>query len=164
MRDYTAFFTAAVRQGTHYDAEYVRNMLNAHDNICCTDDADCIDENFLLVYETDGYDYTDFYGYLSMYYPAALLKEHCPALVKEILDGLHILYTDLEEPMRCDADVLRQFAPKRPNSFPIFDEDALLAGDVSPEDERFLLVLYRLETGHKCYVDAGEFYFREINR
>ena len=164
MRDYTAFFAAAVRQSADYSAEFVQNMLNAFDTVLCTDEIDCIDENFLFIYCYDGRTPHTFYGYLSMHYPAALLTADCPALVKEILTEEHVLYTDLTEPMSCDADILRKFAPQRPMSFPVFNEDALLAGDISPDDERFLLVLSRLETGHKSYVDAGEFYLREINR
>lgn len=162
MRDYTEFFKAALRAGADYSADDVQNALSAHDNICCTDDMDCNYENWLFIYGCDGMDFTDFYGYLSMRYPAALLKADCPAQVKEILAQNHVIYTALEEPMCCDAEILRRFAPQ--SAYIIFNEDALLSGDISPDDAHFLLVLERLETGRKCYVDAGDFCFGEINR
>ena len=161
MRDYTEFFAEAIRKSAGYDAERACSVLNGHDAILCTDEIDCLDENFLFLYETDGWNPGALYGYLSMRFPAALLTAQCPAAVIAVLDQLHILHTDLEESMCCDPEILKQYAPQE--RYHIFNEDLLLAGDYSEDDERFRLVLYRLETGRKCYVDAGDFMFCEIN-
>jgi len=162
MKDCTDFFTEAIKQGEEYCAEDVQLFLNAYDEIACEDDDDALEPNWLLLYRTDGYDCTDFYGYLSIQYPAAFLTAQCPQLLKEILQSQHILYTLLEEPMCCDAEILKRYAPQE--RYKVFNEDALVSGEISPDDERFQLVLYRLETGYKCYIDAGDFRLDEMNR
>lgn len=162
MKDYTEIFAAALRQSEGYSADAVQSALNAYDTIFCTDDMDCLYENFLFLYETDGWNHGALYGYLSVYHPLALLTEHCPAFVKEVLQQQHILFTSLEEPMCCDAEILRQYAPQP--AYIIFNEDALISGNPSPDDAHFRLVLQRLETGCQPYVDAGNFRFCEINR
>ncbi|MBR5372713.1 MAG: hypothetical protein IK130_10935 [Oscillospiraceae bacterium] len=161
MKDYTAFFSRALRQPMNYNADWVNSMLNAYDRLACFED-DTLDRNWFVLYETDGWVTLETYGYLSAHHPAALLTAACPPHIVRILDGLHILHTDFEEPMRCDPEILKGYAPQQ--RYHIFNEDEFVGGDFSEEDERFLLVLHRLQTGQKLYVDAGCFLLHEINQ
>lgn len=99
----------------------------------------------------------DNYGYLSIQYPVALIKENCPEIIRRILAENNILFTELEEPMRCNEDILRKYVDRR-----LIDESAFLNGNFSFDDERFDFILNRIETGYSCYIDASNFMFNDI--
>lgn len=101
----------------------------------------------------------DIYGYLSRKYPVALIKENCPDIIKYTLTENKILFTEFEEPMCCNEDILRKYIRGRC----IIDESVFLNdGDFSFDDEKFELILHRLETGEHYYIDAENFMFSEI--
>lgn len=102
---------------------------------------------------------TDSYGYLSICYPVTLIKENCPDIIKSVLAENNILFTELEEPMRCNEDILRKYVDEQY----VFDENAFLSSDFYFEDYRFELILRRLETGEQYYIDAGNFIFDDIH-
>lgn len=63
----------------------------------------------------------------------------------------------LEEPMRCDEQILRQYVPQKT----VLDE-CFPDGEYDINDVRFQMVLDRLENGQKNYIDAGCFTMKEI--
>lgn len=158
MKDYTEIFSKAIRYRAGYNAEKIGKIINAQENFNFGDFDEWIEEHWYLLSAKKIVSDDEYYGYLSSEYPVALLSESCPDRLKQILDENGIFHTELIEPLSCDEDVLKQFVHHKK----VFDEHFLDDGDFSFEDERFALVLERLENGFQRYVDASHFLFSEI--
>lgn len=160
MKDYTEIFSKAIDLSAGYDIEKISEIINSiGDNYC--EETDEWGEYFwcFMCKKTLDNKLVGIYGYVSKYYPVALIKENCPEIIKHTLEENNILVTELEEPMSCNEDILRNYVGRRR----VIDENAFLNnGDFSFEDERFDMILYRLETGHHFYVDSGNFTFDDI--
>ncbi|MDE6426269.1 MAG: hypothetical protein K2K89_09075 [Ruminococcus sp.] len=159
MKDYTEIFSKAIDLSSGYDIEKICDIINViGDNYCGPDDEWCGYNWYYLCKETEDNKLGDVYGYLSVYYPIALIKENCPDIIKSVLAENNILLTEFEEPMCCNEDILKQYVDRL-----VIDESAFLNnGDFSFNDERFELILDRLETGTHYYIDAENFMFHEI--
>lgn len=155
MKDYTEIFSEAIELSSEYN---IADIINSTDgNYCGTDDKWCSYLWYDLCKKTADNKMGDNYGYLSIKYPVALIKENCPEIIRRILAENNILFTELEEPMCCNEDILRKYVDRR-----VIDESAFLNGNFSFDDVRFELILDRLETGISCYIDAGNFMFKDI--
>lgn len=173
MKDYTEIFSKAIELSSGYRVENIADIINSTDDNYCQERDDWGEYNWYYLAKADksdipinvGYlseeDIDDMilytYGYLSCYYPVALIKENCPEIIRRILAENNILFTELEEPMRCNEDILRKYVDRR-----VIDESAFLNGNFSFDDERFELILDRIETGYSCYIDASNFIFDDI--
>ena len=158
MKDYTEIFSKAIELSSGYRIENIADIINSTDgNYCGTDDEQCSYLWYDLCKKTADNKMGDNYGYLSIQYPVALIKENCPEIIRRILAENNILFTELEEPMRCNEDILRKYVDRR-----VIDESAFLNGNFSFDDERFDLILDRIETGYSCYIDASNFMFDDI--
>lgn len=160
MKDYTEIFSEAIELSSGYNIENIADIINSTDgNYCGTDDEWCGYNWYDLCKETADNMMGDNYGYLSREYPVALIKENCPDIIKRILAENNILFTEFEEPMCCNEDILRKYVYEKR----VIDESVFLDnGDFSFDDVRFELILDRLETGISCYIDAENFMFSEI--
>ncbi|MCM1505743.1 MAG: hypothetical protein NC177_01210 [Ruminococcus flavefaciens] len=160
MKDYTEIFSKAIELSSGYNIEKICDIINAiGDNYCGTDSEWCTYCWYDLCRKTADNKMIDTYGYLSVDYPVALIKENCPDVIKSVLSENNILFTEFEEPMRCKEDILRKYVYRRR----VIDESAFLNdGDFSYDDERFELILDRIETGWSCYIDASNFMFCDI--
>lgn len=161
MKDYTEIFSKAVELSSGYDIDKISVLINAvGDNYCGTDSEWCTYRWYYLCRETEDNMLVDDYGYLSVDYPVALIKENCPDIIKSVLAENNILLTEFEEPMCCNEDVLRKYVHGRR----VIDETVFLNnGDFSFDDERFELILERIETGERYYIDAENFMFSDIH-
>lgn len=162
MKDYTEIFSKAIDLSTGYDIKKISEIINSiGDNYGCEEDGEWGVYFWRLLCEViPNYGITDIYGYLSKYYPIALIKENCPEIIKHTLEENNILVTELEEPMSCNEYILRNYVC---DSRRIIDENAFLNnGDFSFDDERFDMILCRIETGCHFYVDSGNFTFDDI--
>ena len=159
MKDYTEIFSKAIDLSAGYDIKKISEIINSiGDNYC--EETDDWGEYYwyFMCKETPDNKLVDTYGYVSKYYPVALIKENCPEIIKHTLEENNILVTELEEPMCCNEDILREYVDRR-----VIDENAFLNnGNFSFDDERFDMILYRIETGYSCYIDAGNFMFDDI--
>lgn len=159
MKDYTGIFSEALEISSGYDINKICDIINSvGDNYCGMDDEMCTYRWYYLCRTTENNMLYGVYGYLSVDYPVALLKENCPDIIKSVLAAYKILFTEFEEPMCCSEDILRKYVHGRR----VIDETAFLNSDFSYGDERFKLILQRIETGKRYYIDAENFIFREI--
>ena len=158
MKDHTEIFTKAIEKKEQYDFETVRRLIDAHDVLQCGDWDDWADDRWYRLCPKKPCGYDKCYGFISAAFPVALVTKNCPEDLKKLLDENGILHTELEEPMSCDEDILRQFVP----GCVVFDESFMESGDLSFDDERFFLYNQKLDTGHKGYIDAGCFTMEEI--
>lgn len=158
MKDYTEIFSKAIELSSGYRVENIADIINSTDDNYCQERDDWGEYNwYYLAGEDKDHMILGDYGYLSIQYPVALIKENCPEIIRRILAENNILFTELEEPMRCNEDVLRKYVDRR-----VIDESAFLNGNFSFDDERFDLILDRIETGYSCYIDASNFMFDDI--
>lgn len=155
--DYTEVFAEAIKRNAQYDFAEMKKRIDAQENMQCGDWDDWADINWCRLCPDTPVPYDQCFGFLCMRYPVVLLTEHCPNILRHLLNENGILCAKLEEPMCCDAEILRQFVPHKP----VFDE-RFLEGAYDADDERFQMVLHRLETGQKNYIDAGSFAMEEI--
>ncbi|MDE6780812.1 MAG: hypothetical protein K2J40_05060 [Ruminococcus sp.] len=161
MKDYTEIFSKAIDLSSGYDIDKICDIINViGDNYCGTDDEWCTYLWYDLCKKTADNKLGDNYGYLSRDYSVALIKENCPDIIKHTLAENNILLTEFEEPMCCNEDVLREYVQGRR----VIDESVFLNNsDFSFDDERFELILHRLETGERYYIDAENFMFDDIH-
>lgn len=161
MKDYTEIFLKAINLSTGYDIKKISEIINSIGDNYCGEDGEWGEYFWYLLCEvTLDNMITDIYGYLSKNYPVALIKKNCPEIIKHTLEENNILVTELEEPMCCKEDILRNYVCR---SRRIIDENAFLNnGNFSFDDERFDMILYRIETGSHFYVDSGNFMFHDI--
>lgn len=158
MKDYTEIFSKAINLSSEYDINKICDIINSiGDNYCGIDDEWCTYRWYYLGRQTEN-NITDIYGYLSAEYPIALIKENCPKIIISVLAENNILFTKFEEPMCCDENILRKYVYGRR----VIDESAFLNGDFLFDDERFELILQRIESGRQYYIDAGNFMFDKI--
>lgn len=156
--DYTELFANAIEIKDNYDFKSVRMVINSRNSFHCGDWDDWADNNWYLLTPQFAVSYDKCYGYLCAEYPVALLTEHCPYELKQLFDNIGVLNAKFEEPMSCNEDILRQYI-----RYPmVFDERFIDKGEYSFNDERFLKVLERLETGRKNYIDSSSFTMKEI--
>lgn len=155
--DCTALFAEAVSRRSAYQFADIRNSIHAQEGLQCGDWDEWADIRWYRLCPVQPVPYSECYGFICAAFPVALLTENCPAKLRQLLDENGILCAVLDEPMRCDEQILRQYVPHKI----IFDE-RFLDGEYDIDDERFQLVLNRLETGHKNYIDAGSFTMEEI--
>ncbi len=156
--DYTEIFSKAIALKSQYHFASTQKCINSHNDFHCGDYDDWADNDWYRLTPTRAVSYDKCYGYLCAEYPVALLSDHCPEKLKQLLDEIGVLYTKLEEPMRCEEAILQQYV----HNTKVFDESFIDKCDYSFEDERFLMVLDRLETGHKQYIDSAQFTMKEI--
>jgi len=154
--DYTELFANAAERKSQYDFEEIKKRIDAQDGLQCGDWDDWADNHWYRLCPDSPVPYDRCFGFLCMHYPAALLTEHCPEELRRLLNENGILCAKLEEPMQCDETILRQYVQK-----PVLDE-RFLDGAYDFNDERFEMVLHRMETGQKSYIDAGSFTMEEI--
>lgn len=156
--DYTGLFTQAIAQEGQYCFAEVQRKINALSGMHCGDWDDWADNRWYRLCPRTPCAYEKCYGFLCAEYPVALLTEHCPSELTHLLDICGVLYAALQEPMSCNEHILRQYV----RSHEVFDEHFLDTEALSPDDTRLLLVLKRLETGEKSYIDASCFTMQEI--
>lgn len=158
MKDYTEIFSKAIELSSGYRVKNIADIINSTDDNYCVTDNEWGEYNWYYIVEEDkDHMILGDYGYLSIQYPVALIKENCPEIIKRILAENNILFTELEEPMCCNEDILRKYVDRR-----VIDESAFLNSDYSFDDEIFDLILYRIEKGSHCYIDASNFMFDDI--
>lgn len=159
MKDYTEIFAKAIMLKSDYNAKSVGQVINAQGDLNFGDFDEWVIEYWYLLSPKKITGHKEYYGYLSSEYPIALLSERCPDKLKNILDENKILHTKLEEPLSCDENILKQYVHHKM----VFDESLFLNKcDFSFDDERFGMVLERLENGFQRYVDSGNFMLNEI--
>lgn len=159
MKDYTEIFSKAKELSEGYDCKKMSQILCLIENIYCGDYDEWGYRNWNEICRKDGNNlFAETYGYISKYYPVALLKGNCPEYIKAVLAENNILFTELSEPMSCDENILREYV----DHMKVFDENFVDNCDYSYDDERFEMLMYRLEKGYKCYIDSSYFMFDEI--
>ncbi|MCI5751754.1 MAG: hypothetical protein MR038_04635 [Oscillospiraceae bacterium] len=158
MKDLTDIFSKAIERSAEYRPEMIAGRLGRLYDINCLTEDDYADNNWYLISKRPIKSTEDLYGYLSCRYPVALLTKYCPKNIAAFLDFSKILLTDFEEPLSCDENILKQYVPDRH----VFDEGFLDGCDYSFDDERYRMVLFRLEGKGKLYIDSGNFMFDEI--
>lgn len=156
--DYTDIFTNAVKSKQGYNFYAVKKRIDSYNDLQCGDWDDWADVHWYRLCPKKPCVYEKCYGFISAKFPVALISSYCPEKLKELLSELGIFYDKLEEPMCCDEKVLRQFL-----EYPlVFDERFIDKNDYSFDDERFEMVLKKLETGVKSYIDSSCFTMEEI--
>jgi len=158
IMDYTKIFTRAIENKSKYEFRSVCRAINAFSNFHCGDWDNWADNYWYLLRPTIVVSYDKCYGYLCAEYPVALLTKHCPDELINFFDEFKILHTALEEPMSCNENILQQYVHDKM----VFDECFVNNCDYSFDDERFKMVLHRLDTGQKCYVDSSCFTMKEL--
>ena len=154
--DYTDLFSKAIERKERYDFNDVEKRINATNIYHCGDWDEWADNRWYMLTPMNG----NFacYGFICAEYPVALLMKSRPQGLADILNELGILSAEFYEPMSCDEKILKQYVHGK---F-VFDEQFVDNGDYDFDDVRFELVLERLETGIKGYVDSSCFTMEEI--
>lgn len=151
MNDLTEIFNKGIVESQNYNKYSVVNKLNTLYNINCSD-ADR--RNWCLIWETASDNSIVICGYLSQYYPVAILDTNCRNDLLKLLSELKISIANFEEPFCCDENILKKYAPYTQ----IIDDRFLEKEDFSLDDER----LYYIYQGIK-YVTPYCFSFNEID-
>lgn len=160
MKDYTEIFAKAIEISSDYDCEKIAKALNLSDKFYCgVKDDEWVTYNWYIIAEKElETRHNGYYAYLFRKFPVALILKECPREIKDFLAERNVLLTEFVEPMCCDENILRQYISYKK----VFDESFLDSCDYSFDDERFELVLKKLESGYQRYINAGEFLFKEI--
>lgn len=156
--DYTNIFKNAIDNKDDYEFHRIRKVINSHKDFHCGDWDDWADNDWYLLCPNNPVSYDNCFGFLCKEFPVAVLTEYCPKQLLYILEENGIFHSDLVEPMSCDTHILQHYVRHKK----VFDENFIDSCDYSFDDERFLLVLYRLETGNKQYIDSSCFTMAEI--
>lgn len=155
--DYTSIFAQAIESKARYHFDELKQRIDAQTGLQCGDWDEWADNNWYRLCPETPVPYEKCYGFLCAAYPAALLTAYCPADLRQLLDENGVFCAEPEEPMACAEEILRQYVTGKA----VFDEQ-FLNGAYDADDERFQMVLHRLETGQKTYIDAGSFTMEEI--
>lgn len=156
--DYTEIFKRAIENKDKYDFENICKIIESNGDFKCGDWDDWADNYWYLLRPSWVVSYDKCYGFLCKKYPVALLTKYCPEKLSHLFDEQRILYENLEEPMSCDETVLKQYY----HGQMIIDESFVDTCNYDFNDERFLMLIHRLETGQKSYLDSSYFMMKEI--
>lgn len=148
MKDYTEIFSKAIELSSGYDVKKIAVIINAIGNNYCET---CY--NWCCIYNNT----ENICGYLSVYYPVALIKENCPDIIKSVLAENNILFTEFEQPMRCKEDILQKYVENRVDDY-VFLNDS----EFPFADERFRPIFEMLTTNVHHHINADNFMFYDI--
>ena len=152
MSDLTSSFLEGMKKGEKYNSYDVRCAINKNDDLSCDLDDEGVNWELILLQEENRNKYKTG-GYLSRYYPVAILKDCCPEKLIKILRDYNVFIEFFDEPFSCDEDILRKYAP-----FTIILDDRFLDdGNFSLDDERLFYINENIK-----YVTPYNFMFDEI--
>jgi len=158
MKNYTEIFSQALKMKEGYDVKKLKKIIDSQNEFHCGDYDEWADNYWYMLTPQQMKSYDEYYGYLSLEYPIALLSENCPDKLKSLLSENGILHSLWEEPLSCDENILKQYVHDKI----VFDEHFVDSCDYSFDDERFFWLMQKYETGFQNYIDAGCFMFSEI--
>ena len=173
MKDLTGLFRKGIENGTGYDDYDVQKAVSTLPGISC--DLDDEGANWRLILKGACTKEAHILGFLSRYYPVALLVGNCPNELTEKLreknvaaeffgsdcpkrdvikyEERELVQYRFDESFSCDEEILRKYAPfKR-----IMDDRFLDDGDFSPDDERLSFIYDKIP-----YITPYSFTFDEI--
>ena len=152
MNDITEIFKKAVFMSDEYDKHKIAYEIEKNKNIWCepTDDWGYL---WYLISESDGKSDQEYYGYLSVLYPVALIMDNCPEFIINDLKKNNILIAKFEEPFSCSEEVLKLYT----SDVNILDDRFLDDCNFELDDER----LYYIYEGIP-YITPYSFTFDEI--
>ena len=173
MKDITELFRKGIENGTGYDDYDVQKAVNTLPDI--SSDLDDDGANWRLILKGACTKGVQILGFLSRYYPVALLVGNCPRELTEKLSEQNVavdffgsdcpkrervkyeerelVHYSFDESFSCDEEILRKYAPFER----ILDDRFLDDGDFSPDDERLYFIYEKLP-----YITPYSFTFDEI--
>lgn len=153
MKDYTEIFSKAIELSSGYDVKKIAVIINAIGDNYCGESGEWGHENWYILDNPE-----KIYGYLSVDYPVALIKENCPDIIKSVLTENNILFTEFEQPMRCKEDILQKYVENL-----VADDYVLFNDSEFPfADERFRPIFEMLTTDVHHHINADNFMFYDI--
>lgn len=152
MSDLTNTFLKGIIKGQTYKPYDVSSAINRIDRLSCDLDDEGGNWELILLHEENRNKYKTG-GYLSRYYPVAILKDYCPEKLINILRNYNVFIEFFDESFSCDEDVLRKYAPFTR----ILDDRFLDDGNFSLDDERLFYIYENIK-----YVTPYSFTFDEI--
>ena len=162
MKNVTDIFKKAIDAKDSYNIEYVQGIFDSHNFYLDILDDEWCDYLWYVIGTAEEFCFPqtsdDIYGYISVQFPVAFIFDNCPETVKSLLSENNIFYTRFNHNLSCEEETLKKYIPYKC----VIDESFLDNCDYSFDDERFLYVLERLETGNKYYIDAADFTFEDI--
>lgn len=135
--DLTDIFRKGILFSERYYCKDIERKIESLPNVWCMLAYDSR-RNFYYIGKTDGRSLTEYYGFLSVVFPVALLAENCPDNVRQLLAENGILTGDFNRKCSCDEEILKKYVP-RPN-VPIIDDRKLLDGRISFDSDDFLTI------------------------
>ncbi len=152
MSDLTNTFLKGIKEGKAYKPYNVSSAINRTVHLSCDLDDEGGNWELILLHEENRNKYKTA-GYLSRYFPVAILKDYCPKELINILRNYNVFIEFFDEPFSCDEDVLRKYAPFTR----ILDDRFLDDGNFSLDDERLFYIYENIK-----YVTPYNFTFDEI--
>ncbi len=150
MKDLTELFLKGIEYKSKYDSFTIIRSINSLEGIFC--DYDDCGANWEIIFECIN-EKSTVYGFVSVYYPVALLKENCPQRVINELQKNGIFIECFDEPFSCSEEVLKKYAPAKR----ILDDRFLNDCNFSLNDDRLFYIYENLS-----YVTPYDFIFDEI--
>ncbi|UKI16095.1 MAG: hypothetical protein L6V87_10490 [Ruminococcus sp.] len=88
-------------------------IIDSQNEFHCGDYDEWADNYWYMLTQQQMKSYDEYYGYLSLEYPIALLSENCPDKLKSLLSENGILHSLLEEPLSCDEKYTKTICPRQ---------------------------------------------------
>ena len=130
MSDLTTTFLNGINSKEFYKSYDVRCAINELDGASCDLDDSGGNWEIILLHD-DNRNKHQIAGFLSRYYPVALIKDICPKIIIKTLEKSNIYIELFDEPFSCDEEILKKYAPFTK----ILDDRFLDDGNFSLDDE-----------------------------
>ena len=78
MKNYTEIFSQALKMKEGYDVKKLKKIIDSQNEFHCGDYDEWADNYWYMLTPQQMKSYDEYYGYLSLEYPIALLSENCP--------------------------------------------------------------------------------------
>lgn len=92
MKNYTEIFSQALKMKEGYDVKKLKKIIDSQNEFHCGDYDEWADNYWYMLTPQQMKSYDEYYRYLSLEYPIALLSENCPDKLKSLLYENGILH------------------------------------------------------------------------
>jgi len=137
IKDLTDTFRKGILNSADYNFKNIQFKLETLPYIWCMENSDTY-ENWYYIGRTGRKLLKENYGFLSVYFPVALLMENCPDNVRNLLKDNNIFIDDFSRKCSCDEEILKKYAPELYP--PIIDDRKLLDGRISFDSDEFIRI------------------------
>ena len=152
MKDISFILEKGILLSKDYNSKLISKKLEKISSIWCRleDDSNL---NWYLISKSNGKSVIEYYGYLSVKFPVALLMKNCSSKIYQLLSENGILLEEYCEKYSCKESVLREYVKDK-----VFIDDRFLCDASMPFDEELFL---KIDEGIS-YINPYQFTFQDI--